>query len=45
MKMNKKETRQILEYYQYQGNTKWKRNKRYSDDITHIFTRAGDKYH
>ncbi|MDE7423773.1 MAG: hypothetical protein K2N51_08790 [Lachnospiraceae bacterium] len=45
MKMNKKETEQILEYYQYQDNTNWKRNKRYSDDVTQVFTRAGDKYH
>lgn len=42
--MNRKETEQILEYYQYQ-DINWKRNKRYSDEVTQVFTRAGDKEH
>ncbi|MCI8409474.1 MAG: hypothetical protein HFJ09_09440 [Lachnospiraceae bacterium] len=42
--MNRKETEQILEHYQYQ-DTNWKRNKRYSDEVTQVFTRAGDKEH
>lgn len=36
--------RATLEYYQYQ-DTNWKRNKRYSDEVTQVFTRARDKEH
>lgn len=42
--MNRKITEQILGYYQYQ-DIGWKRNKRYSDKFTQVFTRAGDKEH